>query len=59
MPIVGTIYEFGEKGNYEINSGTESESFNSFGVFNITGELVQTDNIGGVDVYTANSGNVD
>ena len=59
VPIVGTIYEFGEKGNYEINSGTESESFNSFGVFNITGELVQTDNIGGVDVYTANSGNVD
>ena len=59
VPIAGTVYEFGEKGNYEISSGNESENFNSFGVFSISGDLTQTDSIGGIDVYTANSGNVD
>lgn len=59
VPITGTVYEFGEKGDYEINSGNTTEGFNSFGTLSISGELVQTDSIGGIDVYTAESGNVD
>ena len=59
VPLSGTVYEFGEKGDYEINNGTESKDFNTFGVFSISGNLVQTDSVGGIDVYTASSGNVE
>ena len=59
VPVTGNMYEFGEKGNYEINDDNATETLNSFGTFSISGELVQTDSIGGVDVYTAESGNVD
>lgn len=59
VPITGTIYEFGEKGDYDVNSENETQEFNSFGTFSISGELSQTDSIGGIDVYTCDSGNVD
>ena len=59
VPIPGTVYGCGEKGDYDINSGSISEETNSFGTFSISGALVQTDSIGGVDVYTASTGNVD
>lgn len=59
VPIPGTIYECSEKGDYDIDSGSISEEINSFGTFSISGALVQTDSIGGIDVYTANAGNVD
>ena len=55
----GTIYDTGEKGNYDISDDCITEEFNSFGTFSITGDLLQTDSIGGVDVYTASTGNVD
>lgn len=58
VPIPGTIYAFGEKDNYDINSENITEDFNSFGTFSISGDLVQTDNIGGIDIYTASTGNV-
>ena len=59
VPVTGTVYELGEKGNYDINDDSVTEDFNSFGTFSISGELVQTDSVGGVDFYTAGSGNVD
>ena len=59
VPISGLIYEFDEKSNYDINADNITEKFNSFGTFSISGEVVQTDSIGGVDVYTAESGNVE
>ena len=59
VPITGTIYEFGEKGDYEVKSENETQGVNSFGTFSISGELSQTDSIGGIDVYTCDSGNVD
>lgn len=58
VPIPGTIYAFGEKDNYDINSENITEDFNSFGTFSISGDLVQTDNIGGIDIYTASTGSV-
>lgn len=58
VPISGTIYAFGEKDNYDINSENITEDFNSFGTFSISGDLVQTDNIGGIDIYTASTGSV-
>ena len=45
VPLSGTVYEFGEKGDYEINNGTESKDFNTFGVFSISGNLVQTESM--------------
>ncbi|MCR5812687.1 MAG: hypothetical protein K6G34_15120 [Lachnospiraceae bacterium] len=59
IPVPGTIYDTGEKGDYVISDDCITEEFNSFGTFSIAGDLVQTDNIGGVDVYTASSGNVE
>ena len=59
IPVPGTIYDTGEKGDYNINDDSITEEFNNFGTFSITGDLVQTDNVGGIDVYTASSGNVD
>ena len=59
VPVPGLIYEFDEKSNYDINADNITEEFNSFGTFSISGEVVQTDSIGGVDVYTAESGNVE
>ena len=59
IPVPGTVYDTGEKGNYDISDECVTEEFNSFGTFNITGDLVQTDSIGGIDVYTVSAGNVD
>lgn len=59
IPVPGTINDTGEKGNYEISDDSITDEFNSFGTFSITGDLVQTDNIGGVDVYNASTGNVE
>ena len=59
IPVPGTIYDTGEKGDYVISDDSITEEFNSFGTFSITGDLVQTDNVGGIDVYTASSGSVD
>ncbi|MBQ8330529.1 MAG: hypothetical protein IJX83_13150 [Lachnospiraceae bacterium] len=59
IPVPGTIYDTGEKGDYIISDDSITEEFNSFGTFSITGDLVQTDSVGGIDVYTASSGNVD
>lgn len=58
VPIAGTVYEFGEKGNYELTNGTVSSEINPIGTLSISGDLVQTDSVGGVDVYTAKSGSV-
>lgn len=59
IPVPGAIYDTGEKGDYNISDDSITEEFNSFGTFSIAGDLVQTDNVGGIDVYTASSGNVD
>ena len=59
IPVPGIIFDTGEKGDYVISDDSVTEEFNSFGTFSITGDLVQTDNVGGIDVYTASSGNVD
>ena len=59
IPVPGTIYDTGEKGDYVISDDSITEEFNSFGTFSITGDLVQTDSVGGIDVYTASSGSVD
>lgn len=59
IPVPGAIYDTGEKGDYNISDDSITEEFNSFGTFSIAGDLVQTDNVGGIDVYTASSGSVD